>query len=104
MVAPVASATVVEEQPDEVPPMGTEVTVAAMDGPQPEAVVAVPEAAARLVVSVAQEMTPVVGRTEGVVAEGPSDTTTVAEETSRELSLVLTLGGSHPPMWDEPLL
>ena len=28
----------------------------------------------------------------------------VAEETNRELSLVLTLGGSHPPMWDEPLL
>lgn len=33
LAAPVASAMVVEELPDEVPPMGVEVIVAAMDGP-----------------------------------------------------------------------
>ena len=47
---------------------------------------------------------PVVGRTEGVLAEGPSDTMVVDEETGRELSLVLTLRGSHLPKQDEPLL
>ena len=65
---------------------------------------AVPKAAAHLVLSVARETTPIVGRTEGVVAEGPSDTAVVAEETGRELSLVLTPWGSHLPTWDEPLL
>ena len=74
------------------------------DGSWLEAIVAAAEAAMRPVLPATEVTTPVVGRTEGVVAEGPSDTTTVAEETSRELSLVLTLGGSHPPMWDEPLL
>ena len=53
---------------------------------------------------VAQESTPVVGRTEGVVAEGPSDTMVVAEETGRELSLVLISEGRHLPVRDEPLL
>ena len=38
------------------------------------------------------------------MAKGPSDTTAVAEETGRELSLVLTLEGHHPPGWDEPPL
>ena len=28
----------------------------------------------------------------------------VAEETDRELSLVLTSKGHHPPVWDEPPL
>ena len=36
------------------------------------------------------------------MAKGPSDTTTVAEETGKELSLVLTSEGHHLPMWDEP--
>ena len=62
------------------------------------------EAVARLVPPAAPETMPAVGRTEGVVAQGPSGTTTVVEETGRELSLVMTLGGSHSPMWDEPLL
>ena len=41
--------------------------VAMMDGSQLGAVVAVFEAAARLVLPVAPEMTPAVGRTEGVM-------------------------------------
>ena len=71
---------------------------------QPEATVVAPEAAARPVLLAAQVTTPVVGRTEGVMAEGPPDTMVVDKETSRELYLVLTLGGSHPPAWDEPPL
>ena len=63
-----------------------------------------PEAAARTVPPMAPEETSAVGGTEGVMAEGPPNTTVVAEETGRELSLVLTLGGSHPPTRDEPLL
>ena len=78
--------------------------VAATDGLQPEATVAVPEAAAHPVLPAARETTPIVGRTEGVMTEGPPNTTVVAEETGRELSLVLTLGGSRPPAQDEPLL
>ena len=66
--------------------------------------VAVPEAAAGLVLPTAPETTPAMGRTEGVMAQGPSDTAVVAEETDRELSLVLPLEGHHPPAWDEPLL
>ena len=66
--------------------------------------VVVPEAAARPVLPMAPETMPIVGRTEGVMAEGPPDTMVVDKETSRELSLVLTLGGSHSPAWDEPLL
>ena len=38
------------------------------------------------------------------MAKGPSDTAVVAEETGRDLSLVLTSEGHHPPMWDEPPL
>ena len=38
------------------------------------------------------------------MAKGPSGTTAVAEETGRELSLVLTSEGHRPPMRDEPLL
>ena len=64
----------------------------------------VPEAAARPMLPAAPETTPVVGRTEGVVAEGPPDTAAVVEETGRELSLVLTSEGRHPPARDEPLL
>ena len=66
--------------------------------------VAVPKAAVRLVLPAAPEATPVVGKTEGVVAEGPSDTAVVAEETRRELSLVQPSYGHHPPTRDEPLL
>ena len=66
--------------------------------------VVVPEAAARPVLPAAPETTPVVVRMEGVMAEGPSDTVAVAEETDRELSLVLTSEGHHPPMQDEPPL
>jgi len=97
LAVPVASAAVVEAQPDEVPPMGTEVTVAAMDGPQPEAVVAAPEAAARPTPPAASEATPVLARTKGVAGEGPSDAAVVTKETSRELSLSLTLGAATRP-------
>ena len=89
MAAPVASAMVVEAQLDEVPPM------------DPEAMVAVLEAAVHSTPPAAPEATPVLGRTEGVAGEGPSDTIVVAEETNRELSLSLTSGGSCPPMQDE---
>ena len=78
--------------------------LAMMDGSQIKAAVVGPKAATRPMLPVAQETTPIVGRTEGVMAEGPPNTTVVAEETGRELSLVLTLGGSHPPTRDEPLL
>ena len=78
--------------------------VATIDGSQPEAMVAAAEATACPMLPAAPEMMPVVGRTEGVMAKGPLDTAVVAEGTGRELSLVLTLGGSHPPMRDEPLL
>ena len=78
--------------------------VAMLDGSQPKAVVAATEAAARLALPAAPETMPIVRRTEGAVAEGPPDTTVVVEETDRELSLVLTLGDSHPPMRKEPLL
>ena len=78
--------------------------VATTDGSQPVAMVAVPEAAAGLVLPTAPETTPAMGRTEGVMAQGPSDTTTVAEETGRELSLVLPSEARHPPAWDEPPL
>ena len=64
--------------------------------------VAAPEVAAHPVLPAAPETTPVMGRTEGVMAKGPSDTAAVAEETSRELSLVLTSEGHHPPVQDEP--
>ena len=53
---------------------------------------------------VAPETTPAVIGTEGVMAEGPSDTAVVVEETDREFSLVRTSEGRHPPTWDEPLL
>ena len=53
---------------------------------------------------VAHKTTPIMGRTEGVVAEGSSDTMVVAGRTSGELSLALTSRGSHLPIWDEPLL
>ena len=66
--------------------------------------VAVPKAAPHPVLPAAQETMPVVGTMQGVMFEGPPNTTVVAEETDRELSLVLTPGGSHPPMRDEPLL
>ena len=79
-------------------------TGATPDGLQPEAVVAAPEAAARPVLLAALETAPVLGRMEGVVVEGPPDTMAVAKETGRELSLVLTSEGHHPPMQDEPPL
>ena len=65
---------------------------------------AVPEAAAHPVLPAALETTSVVGRMEGIMAKGPSDTVVVVEETDRELSLVLTSEGHHPPMQDEPPL
>ena len=61
------------------------------------------EAAAHPVLPAALETTPVVGTTEGVMAQGPSGTMTVAGETGRELSLVLPSEGHHPLVWDEPL-
>ena len=62
-------------------------------------------AAARPTPPAAFEATPVLGRTEGVAGEGPLDTSVIAEEASRELSLSLTLGGggSRPPVRDEHL-
>ena len=65
---------------------------------------ATPEAATCPVLPAAPETMPAVGRTEGVMAQGPSDTMAVAEETDRELSLVLTSKGHHPPAQDEPPL
>ena len=62
--------------------------VATIDGSQPEVVVAALEVAVRPALPAAPETMPVVGRTEEVVAQGPSDTAAVAEETDRELSLV----------------
>ena len=64
----------------------------------------VPEAAAHPVLPAAPETTPIVGRTEGVMAEGPPGTAAIVEETGKELSLVLTSEGHHPPVRDEPLL
>ena len=52
----------------------------------------------------AQEMAPIVSRTEGVTAEGSPNTAVVTEGTGGELSLALTSGGSHSPAWDETLL
>ena len=52
--------------------------------------------------AVARETTPVVGKIEGVMAEGPSDTMVVAEETGRELPLVLTLGAATHPCGMSP--
>ena len=78
--------------------------VSTTDGSQSEAMVAAPKAAARAVPPMALETTPAVGGMEGVMAKGPSDTAVIAEETGRELSLVLTSEGCHPPMRDEPLL
>ena len=66
--------------------------------------VAVPKAAPHPVLPAAQETMPVVGRMQGVMFEAPPNTTVVAEETDRELSLVLTSEGHCPPMRDEPLL
>ena len=59
---------------------------------------------ARPMLPAALEATPVIGRTEGDMAEGPPNTMAVAEDTSRELSLVLPLEGHHSPTRDEPLL
>lgn len=64
----------------------------------------VPKAVAHLVLLAALEMMPVMGRTEGVMAVGHPNTTAVAEKTGKELSLVLTSEGHHPPVRDEPLL
>ena len=66
--------------------------------------VAAPKTAMHPMLPTAPEMMPVVGRTEGVMAEAPSVTAVVVEETGRELSLVLTSEDRHPPTWDEPLL
>ena len=66
--------------------------------------VVVPEAAARPVLPAALETTPVVGTTEGVMAQGPSGTMAVAKEISRELSLVPPSEGRHPLTRDEPPL
>ena len=63
--------------------------------------VAAPEAATRPAPPATSKAMPVLGRTEEVAGEGPSDTVVVAEEAGRELSLSLTLGGSRPPVWDE---
>ena len=52
--------------------------------------------------SAAPEMMSAMGGTEGVMAKGPSDTMTVAEETGRELSLALASEGHPSPMRDEP--
>ena len=52
----------------------------------------------------AQESMPIVGRAEGVTGERPSNTAVVAEGTAKELCLALPSGGSHPLVWDEPLL
>ena len=84
--------------------MEAEVMASMMDGSQLEATGAALEAAVHPMLLVALEMMPVVGRMEGIMSEGPLDTMTVAEETSRELSLVLPSEGHHPPMRDEPLL
>ena len=84
--------------------MLAEVMVAMMDGSQPEAMVVAPKVAAQPVLPAAQESTPIMGRTEGVMAEGPSDTAVAVEGIAGELSLALTSRGSHLPMWDEPLL
>ncbi|XP_066342129.1 uncharacterized protein [Miscanthus floridulus] len=61
--------------------MEAEVMVAMTDGLQPDAAVSVPKAAAQPMLPGAQETAPVVGRTEGVVAEGSPDTTRVDELT-----------------------
>ena len=61
-----------------------------------------PEAAAHPMLPVAPETTLALVRTKGVMAQGPSDTATVAEETGRELPLVLPSEGHHPPTRDEP--
>ena len=66
--------------------------------------VVAPEAAARPVLPAALETTPAMGRTEGVMAQGPSDTVAVVEDTGRELSLVLPSECHHPPVRDEPPL
>ena len=50
----------------------------------------------------APETMPAVGRTEGVMTQGPSGTMAVAEETGRELCLVPPLEGHHSLMQDEP--
>ena len=63
--------------------------------------VVAPEAAACPVLPAALETTSAMGPTEGVMAKGPSNTVVVAKETGRELSLVLTSEGHHPPTWDE---
>ena len=78
--------------------------VAMADGSELGVVVVASEAAACPVPPAALETTPVVGRTEGVMAQGPLDTAVIAEETGRELSLVLPLEGRHPPTRDEPPL
>ena len=57
--------------------------------------VAALEAVVRSAPSAAPEATPVLGRTEGVIAEGPSDTAVVTKEAGRELSLVLTSGAAN---------
>ena len=75
--------------------------VATMDGLQLEAMVAVLEAAVCPMPPMAPETTLAVGGTEGVMAEGPSNATAVAEETGRELSLALTSESRYPPARDE---
>ena len=102
--APITLTTVGASQPDKVPPTEADVMVATTDGSQLGVVVVASEVAARPVLPAALETTPVMGRTKGVMAQGPSDTTAVAEETDRELSLVLPSEGRHPPMRDEPSL
>ena len=43
-------------------------------------------------------------RTEGDTTEGSLGVVAVVERTSRESPLALTSGGSHSPVWGEPLL
>ena len=76
--------------------------VAMMDGSQLEATVAALEAAACLVLPVALETTPAMGRTEGVMAYVPSTTVAIVVETGKELSLVLPSEGRRPPTRDSP--
>ena len=65
---------------------------------------AVPEAVVRSAPPTVQVTAPDMGRTEGDVAEGSPDVAAVAERTGGESSLAPTLGGSHSPAQDEPLV
>ena len=88
----------------EAPASQAEVAMTVTSQAQSYTAAVVPEEAARSVPPAALAMAPEVGRTDGDMARGSPGIVAVVERTSGGSPLALTSGGSHSPVWGEPLL